>query len=262
MSSNGQGFYITLPSESSKNLFPENNPSEYTVRLPRWVHLNGHWEIGLHSIAYTLWNIIRYLDQPISFMTGKGKEGKGGKMRKHYSSVNEYVADINESLKESHIDKSRVDKSNEIEFSYELNGKVTVTLSSGYTVRLRREQAIVLGFMTFEDPAETYDVKNTETGTYKANLYRETNIRVYCDIVQSQIVGDKMAPLVAVIPCQKTTETYETLYAVENIHYVPIQTKSFQNIKVHLRSSTEESIPFQHGRAAITLHLKPLNYFD
>ena len=22
------------------------------VRLPRWVHLNGHWEIGLHSIAY------------------------------------------------------------------------------------------------------------------------------------------------------------------------------------------------------------------
>ena len=66
----------------------------------------------------------------------------------------------------------------------------------------------------------------------------------------------------AVVPCQKTTETYETLYAVENIHYIPVQTKVFQNIKVHLRSSTEESIPFEHGRAAITLHLKPLNYFD
>ena len=77
MSSDGQGFYITLPSESSKGLFPENNPSEYTVRLPRWVHLNGHWEIGLHSIAYTPWNIIRPLDEPISFMVG-GKEGKGG----------------------------------------------------------------------------------------------------------------------------------------------------------------------------------------
>ena len=71
-----------------------------------------------------------------------------------------------------------------------------------------------------------------------------------------------MVPLVAVVPCQKTTETYETLYAVENIHYIPVQTKVFQNIKVHLRSSTEESIPFEHGRAAITLHLKPLNYFD
>ena len=263
MSSDGQGFYITLPSESSKKLFPENNPSEYTVRLPRWVHLNGHWEIGLHSIAYTPWNIIRHLDEPISFMEG-GKEGKGGKMRKHYSSVNEYVSSINRSLKESHVDKSSVDKSNEIEFFYyQLNGKVKVYLDPGYTVRLRREQAIVLGFMTFEDSSETYDIENAEeTGMYKANLYRETNIHVYCDIVQPQIVGDKMTPLLAVVPCQETYDTYETLYAVENIHYIPVQTKSFQNIKVDLRSSTEESIPFEHGRATITLHVKPLNYFD
>ena len=261
MSSNEQGFYITLPSESSKELFPENNPSEYTVRLPRWIHLKGNWKIGLHSIAYTPWNIIQPLDEPISFIAG-GKEGKGGKMRKHYSSVKEYVSSINKSLKESHIGKSLEDKSNEIEFSYELNGKVTVSLSSGYTVRLRREQAIVLGFMTFEDSAEAYDVKNTEIGPYKANLHRETNIHVYCDIVQAQIVGDKMAPLVAVVPCQETYDTYETLYAVENIHYIPVQTKSFQNIKVHLRSSTDEPISFQHGRAVITLHLRALNYFD
>ena len=261
MSSNEQGFYITLPSEASKELFPENNPSEYTVRLPRWIHLKGNWEIELHSIAYTPWNIIQPLDEPISFITG-GKEGKGGKMRKHYSSVKEYVSSINKSLEESHIDKSHVDKSNEIEFSYELNGIVTVRLSPGYTVRLRREQAIVLGFMTFEDSAEAYDVKNTEAGTYKANLHRQTNIHVYCDIVQAQIVGDKMAPLVAVVPCQETYDTYETLYAVENIHYIPVQTKSFQNIKVHLRSSTDEPIPFEYGRATITLHVKFLNYFD
>ena len=261
MSSNGQGFYITLPSESSIKLFPDNNPSEYTVRLPQWVHLNGHWEIGLHSIAYTSWNIIQPLDEPISFMEG-GKEGKGGKMRKHYSSVKDYVESINRSLKESHVDKSLKDKSKEIVFR-ESNGKVTAYLSFGYTVRLRREQAIVLGFMTFEDSSQTYDIENAqETGTYKANLYRETNIHVYCDIVQPQIVGDKMAPLLAVVPCQETYDTYETLYAVENIHYIPVQTKSFQNIKVHLRSSTDEPIPFEHGRATITLHVKPLNYFD
>ena len=258
MNSNEQGFYITLPSESSKKLFPENNASEYTVRLPRWVQLNGQWELGLHSIAYTQWNIIRHLDEAISFTypaKGTTKTGTGGKMRKHYSSMNEYVSSINKSLEESHAN-------NEIEFTLGLNGKVTISLDTGYKVRLRREQDIVLGFMNFEDSEETYDVENTETGSYKANLYRETNIHVYCDIVQPQIVGDKMAPLVAIVPCQKTTETYETLYAVENIHYIPVQTKAFQNIKVHLRSSTEEPIPFEHGRAAITLHLKFLNYFD
>ena len=50
MYSNEHGFYITLPSESSRDVFPENNPSEYTVILPRWIHLKGEWEIGLHSI--------------------------------------------------------------------------------------------------------------------------------------------------------------------------------------------------------------------
>ena len=53
MNSNGEGFYITLPNDSSTELFPENTPSEYTTKLPRWIHLNGEWEIGLHSIAYT-----------------------------------------------------------------------------------------------------------------------------------------------------------------------------------------------------------------
>ena len=248
MSSDEQGFYITLPSESSRDVFPENNPSEYTVRLPRWIQLKGEWEIGLHSIAYTPWNIVQPLDEPISFMNG-GNKGKGGKMRKHYSSVKEYIEAINDS--QSHI-----------EFVYESNGKVTAHLSPGYTVRLRREQAIVLGFMTFGDSSETYDIKNVEeSGLYKANLYRQTNILVYCNIVQPQIVGDRLIPLVAVVPYQKPTGTYETFYAVENIHYIPVQTKSFQNIQVHLRSSTEETIPFEHGRAAITLHLKPLNYF-
>ena len=159
MNSNGQGFYITLPSESSKNLFPENNPSEYTVRLPQWIQLNGNWEIGLHSIAYTQWNIAQYLDEPISFTypdKGTMKNGKGGKMRKHYPRVYEYISSINESLKESpHVN-------NEIRFSFELNGKVTITLSQGYKVRLRREQAIVLGFMNFEDSSEVYDVENTK----------------------------------------------------------------------------------------------------
>ena len=258
MNSNGEGFYITLPNDSSKDFFPENNPSEYTTRLPRWIQLNGEWEIGLHSIAYTQWNIVRHLDEPISFTypdKGNSYNEKGGRMKKYHATVYEYITSINKSLKETpHVND------NEIKFDIQ-NGKVTITLSQGYKVYLRREQAIVLGFMEFEDSAEVKEIVKTETGSYEANLHRETNIHVYCDIVQPQIVGDKTEPLLGIVPCEKTTETYETVYAVENIHYIPIQTKSFQKIKILLRSSTNESIPFEYGRATITLHLKPLNYF-
>ena len=253
MNSNGEGFYITLPNDSSKDFFPANTSSEYTVRLPRWIQLNGEWEIGLHSITYTPWNIARHLDEPISYTRSGEKRKQGGKMKKYYATIYKYIDSINESLKE-HVNND------EIRFNIR-NEKVTLTLSSGYKVHLRREQAIVLGFLNFDDPEEVYEIEKTETGQYKANLHRETSIHVYCDIVQAQIVGDNTVPLVGIVPYQKTTETYETTYVGENIPYMPVQTKSFQNIKVLLRSSTNEPISFEDGRAAITLHLKPLNYF-
>ena len=166
MYNNGQGFYLTLPSESSKDLFPENNPSEYSVRLPHWIHLKGNWEIGLHSITYTRRNIIHHLDGTILYgypADGTTTMATTGKMKKHYSSVDEYVSNINELLEESHVNKT------EIEFTVNSNGKVTITLRDGYRVRLN-------GFMNFEDSEETYYVKYTKTGSYKANLHRETNI--------------------------------------------------------------------------------------
>ena len=120
MDSNGQGFYLTLPSESSKDLFPQNNASEYTVRLPHWIHLKGNWEIGLHSIAYTRRNIIHHLDGTILYgypeNDGTTTMATTGKMLKHYLSVEEYVSNINESLEESHINKT------EIEFTVNSDG--------------------------------------------------------------------------------------------------------------------------------------------
>ena len=255
MSSNGEGFYITLPNDSSKKLFPENTPWEYTTKIPRWIQLNGEWEIGLHSMTYGHQYIAQHLDAPISF-THSGNSGKGGKMKKYPKTVGEYIENINESLKESSAITSK-----EIEFRQETSGKITIVLASGYKVVLRKEQAIVLGFLKVNDSEESKEITSTETGAYQANLHRETNIYVYCDIVQPQIVGDKTVPLLGIVPCESIVEPYEKIYAEENIRYVPVQTKYFQTIKIHLRSSTYEFIPFDYGRASVTLHLRTLNYF-
>ena len=81
MNSNSEGFYMTLPNNSSKDFFSQNNPSEYTTKLPQWIQLNGKWGIGLHSMAYTQWNIIQHLDEPI-FYTYPGGNGKGERIMK------------------------------------------------------------------------------------------------------------------------------------------------------------------------------------
>ena len=252
MNDSSEGFYITLPNHEG-TLFPENTPREYTTRLPRWIHLDNEWMIGLHSVSYTRQYIVEHFDTPISF-TYAGSNEKGRKLKKYPTTIREYIVGINESLKGSVNNK-------EIEFKLELNGKVTIVVSSGYKVLLTRAQAIILGFLNVDDEEEVREISTTETGGHLANLHRKTNIFIYCDIVEPQIVGDKTIPLLGIALCERSGKVYEKTYTGENIRYIPVQTRSFQNIKIHLRSSTYEPIPFEHGRASVTLHLRPLKYF-
>ena len=209
--------------------------------------------IGLHSVSYTRQYIAQHFDTPISF-TNSGSNEKGGKLKKYPTTIREYVTNINESLKGSINNK-------EIEFKLELDRKVTIVVSPGYKVLLTRDQAIILGFLNVDDEEEVKEISATKTGEHLANVHRKTSIFIYCDIVEPQIVGDKTLPLVGIAPCETSGKIYEKIYTGENIRYIPVQTRSFQNIKIHLRSSTYEPIPFEHGRASVTLHLRPLKYF-
>ncbi|GFY27767.1 uncharacterized protein TNCV_242331 [Trichonephila clavipes] len=45
-------FYVTLPSDSSLQFFPENKISHFKIQLPSPVCLNGEWEEGFSEIIY------------------------------------------------------------------------------------------------------------------------------------------------------------------------------------------------------------------
>jgi hypothetical protein len=45
-------FYLTLPSNSSMNYFPNNTLTHYTTKLPKLMDMDGTWEIGLAEIQY------------------------------------------------------------------------------------------------------------------------------------------------------------------------------------------------------------------
>lgn len=47
-------FYITLPSNSSMQFFPDNRTCCYITQLPRAIELLGEWEVGLAEIHYPL----------------------------------------------------------------------------------------------------------------------------------------------------------------------------------------------------------------
>jgi len=45
-------FYLTLPSNSSQQFFPENTLTEFTTKLSSTIELNGEWEVGLAEIMF------------------------------------------------------------------------------------------------------------------------------------------------------------------------------------------------------------------
>ena len=50
-------FFVTLPSNSSLDHFPANNPSEFKTKLAQPIALRGHWEVALAEIQYCQsWN--------------------------------------------------------------------------------------------------------------------------------------------------------------------------------------------------------------
>ena len=103
-------------------------------------------------------------------------------------------------------------------------------------------------------------IKKTTGRPYTADLTVVSTIYVYCDIVEPQIVGDTSAQLLKSIPVRgKFGDVIAGTFI--NIQYVPIRTKSFEVVKVLLRSDTGDPVPFERGKVVIKLHFRQHNYF-
>ena len=54
-------FYLTLPSNSSMQYYPENTVARYTTKLHNTIELEGVWEVGLVEISVpaVIANVVR-----------------------------------------------------------------------------------------------------------------------------------------------------------------------------------------------------------
>jgi hypothetical protein len=58
----GTHFYLTVPSNASLGVFPDNKTTKYLVKLPQPIDLDGNWEVVLYSISYpNTWYTLRNL---------------------------------------------------------------------------------------------------------------------------------------------------------------------------------------------------------
>ena len=88
-------FYVTLPSDSSANFFPNNTIASFRTKLATPIELEpDKWEVGLVEISYPrvykkrlLYNRLRFDSNPIKFPV------------KHSESLNDLIAHLTRNFK-------------------------------------------------------------------------------------------------------------------------------------------------------------------
>ena len=245
MSSSTQ-FYVTLPSNASLSLYPDNTLSSYTTRLVDQINLTGNWEVAITEIHYPF-SWYNVTDDNNSFAySSNGRFQVYGKIKPgYYSSIEEVVRGITEKLTEdgrSNINIS-VDK---------ISGKVHIRLRSKAYIYFNDQLYRMLGLPSKSVNQSTggevpIDISNGFYGMY-----------VYCDIVQNQLVGDVSAPLLRVVPLQTVGASHgETIAHTFTIpHYIPVKTKKFEIIHIDIRKDTGEKVSSQRGKLTVALHFR------
>ena len=268
--------FLTLPSNSSMDIFPENKVSDYTVHLPKEINLSGSWELGLSEILYpnSWYNIdtnkcyIFYLRGAVQFFAVLPAG--------YYQQPQYVVGQILHEMKRMFQARNKTLVSEgvltkPIDFLFDLtynpqtqrttvsiehkNGAPTVeregSMQPDVTVTFSDELASLLGF-----EKKYYTEIGEYTSENVANIDTVNAIYVYCDVIEHRTVGHTLAPLLAVLPVTGKSGAYVSK-RYDKIQYHPVLKKTFSDIHISLRDDQAKRIRFRKGKVIVTLHLRP-----
>ena len=276
-------FYMTLPSNASMKLHPDNTLAHYITHLPQRIDLTGDWECGLAEIQYphTWYNVT---EEDVWFflseIDGTGRIPSTKLSSGHYNDPFTLMYHVNRGLYSMWTDKVPA------QMSYSsVTQKMTLLMTPNtvFTIPYHSATAPMLGFLrsvvtspsvvvkteadsarvhsstsSISPPAKTsdesYPFHNEAVDVVKLTQGFDT-IYVYTDVVESRIVGDSLTPLLRALPisgCHGDTVSDR----FTNIHYVPLMYSNCHSIEVDIKDDTGRRVPFEYGRVTVTLHFR------
>ncbi len=276
-------FYLTLPSNSSQQFFPDNTLTEFTTKLPSTIELTNEWEVGLAEIMFPRsWYTIpeegliieidyRKCDPEWSTrMTGKLERGEAISEREAHTSVEiklrggfyktmeEIQQELKLSAKAAYAAAGVDEMISPPSFYYNpVSRRMHVTVPAG----ARIDFPLSLGDMLGLTPEQITMCNKTREnipviGNLPCDLHSEVHaLYVYCDLLQYTHVGDIKAPLLRVVASGGETGDVITRY-YERPRYVPLQKKSFDTVQLVIRNDLGEKILFAGGKVLVTLHFR------
>lgn len=240
-------FYITLPSNASKDMFPNNQISNYTVKLAKAVDLKGDWEVALTEIQYPrTWNTFTAAEAKFHIKREQDPMGIHTSFPPgYYPNITSIIEAINKSIAsiEPHPNIHLVlDNVRRKVFLKSINRNTLFNCSG----KLKR----ILGTVQHvKSPVEQdHTCPDINGGFY--TLY------VYSDIVESQRIGDSYSPLLRWVHVQGDNNTMVNIQ-FNKPDYVAVSKNHFDTISIMIYDDQSEPVAFKYGKVIVKLHLRP-----
>ena len=274
-------FYVTLPSNSSGS---DNKTGEYTVQLPSTLFLDGTFEVALAEFTYphTFKNVsANFEEKSKQMVTSVYAHHERGMVHfeipeSHYESALDLCKALNKSMRYSFIEMTDklnnfmgttewIDIHNYLKFRYDpVFKKVKISVSNDYGKKLTLlilsdHLAYMLGFkerfIQLGGPNSTAAMKDI-WGEYMVDMTGGLNVMyIYSNIVQPQLVGNSLAPLLRAVPISGTSgslvrETFQSR------QYVNVVVNQISHITITIKSDHGQQIPFDYGKSLAVLHFR------
>jgi len=244
-------FYVTLPSNSSMECYPDNSVARFTTKLNGIIELEGDWEVGLTEISFPS-DIQNVLDGHCYYTICVEDQffRKITLDAKHYTSIRELVREMNG---KQQMTIGEVDLFVGFFIS---NGKIGMTFQYHSQVKVTVDFSPDLARLSGLRSDETYVTGDDVISEREPNL--SSNIRsvyVYCDLLEHVPVGDTKAPLLRIV--DKSTELEGNVHRVFNpTLYVPLQKKCFDTVEIDMMVDTGDPVPFLSGKSFVVLEFR------
>jgi len=244
---------LTLPSNSSMNIYPNNTTPQFVTKLPKHIELTGDWIVSLKeiSVPITLVNIVPDTYRLEIKDTATEEVGDRQSLpRSMHIGIRSIINELNRLVKQRYGITFR---------PHMVHGRRWVRIeltSSRYSIRLNGRLSELLGFSAGR--VFVRDRNAAEKPPKSPGIDQIHNLYVYCDIAVPVIVGDTSTPLLRIVEVTRDESRTRIHTAINTPLFVPIQKKSFNTIPIWIMTNEGKPapVPDDAGQSPVVLELK------
>ena len=263
---------IELVSNASQDVYPNNTVSSFVNFFPENIEMNGDWEVALMELCiparwlnvtdgqFILINNDAYVNEKQNSLLPE-EEFRRLMTLTLPCGLYESYDDIRKAM--NHLAQKEGYNATIDDIFPLINGRLSISKSVNARFELRsNDLSQIFGLKT-----NFYRPNQNIVPIYPHDLTRFHTILVYADIIHHDVVGDVKVPLLRSVPI--ATKLRDGVISIQQnqvsksftqLQYKRLFKRSFHSIKIELRSTFGELIPFiPVGEARLALHFRKIS---